>query len=207
MGPRGAKGEDPALPGLCGHLAPRALATAGHSAPPNPAASCPSALVEAGGWGHLELGPRARRLGPETPYVASSLTHCVPREEPPSHSEPRVLSRGAGMSCLRPRCSPSPRVCSSSRSGSECSSPAPPPRPQQHRPRRLPKSGGRKGRGKKDSTGDAGGGIPVVRQTTDMGAAGARTTPASDPTSERKEEAKTRQVQRDQWNLRGPRDL
>lgn len=206
MGPRGAKGEDPALPGLCGHLAPRALATAGHSAPPNPAASCPSALVEAGGWGHLELGPRARRLGPETPYVASSLTHCVPREEPPSHSEPRVLSRGAGMSCLRPRCSPSPRVCSSSRSGSECSSPAP-PRPQQHRPRRLPKSGGRKGRGKKDSTGDAGGGIPVVRQTTDMGAAGARTTPASDPTSERKEEAKTRQVQRDQWNLRGPRDL
>lgn len=129
MGPRGAKGEDPALPGLCGHLAPRALATAGHSAPPNPAASCPSALVEAGGWGHLELGPRARRLGPETPYVASSLTHCVPREEPPSHSEPRVLSRGAGMSCLRPRCSPSPRVCSSSRSGSECSSPAPPPPP------------------------------------------------------------------------------
>lgn len=149
MGPRGAKGEDPALPGLCGHLAPRALATAGHSAPPNPAASCPSALVEAGGWGHLELGPRARRLGPETPYVASSLTHCVPREEPPSRSEPRVLSRGAGMSCLRPRCSPSPRVCSSSRSGSECSSPAPPPAPSSTDPGGCPSQEDGRGGAKK----------------------------------------------------------
>ena len=77
--------------------------------------------------------------------------------------------------------------------------------PEQHRPRKLPKSGDGRGGAKRTGAGDA---TEAEFLWLDRrGCCRSPDDPAPDPTSERKEEAKMRQVQCDQWNLRGPRDL